>query len=127
VSTAKLIKALETALAKREKEISEYETAHKKYVKEKEEFVKNLPKLIGTNKVTLKDTNLNERAWKSELPEVMFTFSLSASIKIPQSPESVSYQVRNECEEIRNAIAILKMTDDETVSTNSYKGVAQYV
>jgi len=127
VSTAKLIKALEVALAKREKEISEYEAAHDKYEKEREAFVKNLPSLIGTKSVTLKDTNFNERAWKSELPEVMFTFKLSPAVKVPKAPEAVSYHVRNECEEIRNAIAILKMTDDETVSTNSYKGVAQYV
>jgi hypothetical protein len=52
---------------------------------------------------------------------------LSPSVKIPTAPEAVSYHVRNECDEIRNAIAILKMTEDEVVSTNTYKGVAQYL
>ena len=127
VSTAKLIKALEAALAKREKEIADYEKAHDAYEKERKEFIKNLPSLIGTKSITLADTNFNERAWKSELPEVMFTYKLSPAVKIPKAPETVSYHVRNECEEIRNAISILKMTDDETVSTNSYKGVAQYI
>ena len=127
VSTAKLIKALEAALAKREKELSDYEKAHDKYEKERKEFIKNLPSLIGTKSVTLKDTNFNERGWRSELPEVAFTFTLNPSIKVPKAPEGVSYHVRNECDEIRNAIAILKMPDDEVVSTNTYKGVAQYL
>jgi len=127
VSTAKLIKALETALAKREKELSDHDKAQEAYDKERKEFIKNLPSLIGTKSITLADTNFNERAWKSELPEVMFTYKLSPAVKIPKAPEGVHYSVRNECEEIRNAIAILKMTDDEYVSTNSYKGVAQYI
>lgn len=127
VSTAKLIKALESALAKREKQIADYDKAYEQYEKDRKEFVKNLPSLIGTKSVTLVDTNFNERAWKSELPEATFTYKVSASVKVPKAPEGLHYSVRNECEEIRNAIAILKMTDDEYVSTNSYKGVAQYI
>ena len=49
VSTAKLIKALEGALAKREKEVSDYKKAREAYEKEYEAFEKSLVKLVGTN------------------------------------------------------------------------------
>lgn len=129
VSTAKLIKALEAALAKREKEINDYKKARADYEKEHKEFVKNLTSLIGTNKVTLKNTSFREKGWQSGLPEVEFTFTLNGSVKVPKEPERTSahYSNERELDEIKNAIAILKMTDDEYVGTNTYKGVAQYL
>lgn len=126
VSTAKLIKALEASLAKREKEASDHKKAQEAYKKEHAEFVKSLQALMGTNKVTLKDTDFRERGWKTDSPEVVFTFVLSPSVKVPKEPERF-YGNDRECDEIRNAIAILKMTDDEYVGTNTYKGVAQYL
>lgn len=129
VSTAKLIKALEASLAKREKEINDYKKARADYEKEHKEFVKNLTSLIGTNKVTLKNTSFREKGWQSGLPEVEFTFTINGSVKVPKEPERTSahYSNEREVEEIKNAIAILKMTDDEYVGTNTYKGVAQYL
>jgi len=126
VSTAKLIKALEAALAKREKEANDYKKARAEYEKEKKEFIKGLPALVGTNKVTLKDTDFREKGWKTDLPEMTLTFTLNGSVKVPQEPDRF-YSNDRECEEIKNAIAILKMTDDEYVGTNTYKGVAQYL
>jgi len=126
VSTAKLIRALEGALAKREKEATDHKKAKAEYDKEYKAFVKNLATLVGTNKVTLKDTDFRERGWKTDSPEMVLTFVLNGSVKIPQQPD-LFYSNERECEEIRNAIALLKMTDDEHVSANSYKGVAQYL
>lgn len=126
VSTAKLIKALEGALSKREKEASDYKKARAEYEKEYKEFVKSLGSLVGTNKVTLKDTDFRERGWKTDLPEMVLTFTLNGSVKVPKQPDPF-YNNDRECDEIRNAIALLKMTDDEYVSANTYKGVAQYL
>lgn len=129
VSTAKLIKALEAALTKREKEANDYKKARADYEKEHKEFVKNLTSLIGTNKVTLKDTSFREKGWKTDLPEVEFTFTINGSVKVPKEPErnASHYANERECDEIRNAISLLKMTDDEYVGTSTYKGVAQYL
>lgn len=126
VSTAKLIKALEASLTKREKEAADHKKAKAEYDKEYKEFVKSLASLVGTNKVTLKDTDFRERGWKTDSPEMVLTFVLNGSVKIPKQPD-LFYSNDRECEEIRNAIAILKMTDDEYVGTNTYKGVAQYL
>ena len=126
VSTAKLITALEGALAKRQKEVADYKKAREAYEKEHEAFEKSLVKLVGTNKLTLKSSSVRDN-WRDEPKEVTLTFSLSPSVKPPQAPESIGYQHNHQIEEISNAISILKMTDDEFVGTSTYKGVAQYL
>lgn len=126
VSTAKLIKALEGALSKREKEVADYKKAREAYEKEHTAFEKSLVKLVGTNKLTLKSSKVQDN-WRDELKEVTLTFSLSASIKLPETPEHIGHYHANQIEEIANAISILKMTDDEFVGTSTYKGVAQYL
>jgi len=126
VSTLKLIKALETALAKREKEVADYKKAREAYEKDYEAFEKSLVKLVGTNKLTLKSSHIQD-SWRDEPKELRLTYVLSSSIKVPQAPDSIGHMHNHEIEEIKNAISILKMTDDEFVGTNTYKGVAQYI
>jgi hypothetical protein len=126
VSTLKLIKALETALAKREKEVADYKKARETYEKEHEAFEKNLVKLVGTSKLIFKSSRIQD-SWRDEPKELNLTFVLSSSIKLPQAPESIGHMHNHEIMEIKNAISILKMTDDEFVGTNTYKGVAQYI
>jgi hypothetical protein len=53
------------------------------------------------------------------------TVEFPASMKAPESPTGiVEWQVKQDIEELENAIALLKMTDEEFVSTSTYKGVA---
>ena len=39
----------------------------------------------------------------------------------------VEWQYNSKVDEIENAIRILKMTDDEVVSTSTYNAIAQYL
>ena len=126
VSTSKLIKALEGALAKRQKEVADYKKAREAYEKEHEAFEKSLVKLVGTNKLTFKSSRIQD-SWREEPKELTLSFTLSSSLKLPQAPESIGHYHANQIEEIANAISILKMTDDEFVGTSTYKGVAQYL
>lgn len=128
VSTAKLISALEDALAKREKAEAEYKKEKDDYEKAHADFVQSLYGLIGTKKLTLRAKSLR-KDFHSGADVVEFEFTLDKSLKAPEAPTRKTQHWTNEaqCEEIRNAIAILKMTDDEYVSTNTYKGVAQYL
>ena len=128
VSTSKLIKALEDALSKREKQEAEYEKKVEQYKKDYEAFLQSLLPLIGTKKLTLKAKSLR-KDFRSDSDVVEFEFALDKSLKVPEAPtrDTPSWSYSAQCEEIRNAIAILKMTDDEYVSTNTYKGVAQYL
>ena len=126
VSTLKLIKALEVALVKRQKEVADYKKAREAYEKEHLAFEKSLVKLVGTNKLTFKSSRVQDN-WREELKEVTLTFNLSSSVKLPEAPDHIGYCHDNQIEEIANAISILKMTDDEYVGTSTYKGVAQYL
>jgi argininosuccinate lyase len=125
VSTAKLITALEGALAKRQKEVADYKKAKEAYDKEYEAFEKSLIKLVGTNKLTLKSSRI--QSWRNDPVEAVFNFEVSPSVKMPKEPESIGHYHNHQIEEILNAISILKMTDDEYVGTSTYKGVAQYL
>jgi hypothetical protein len=126
VSTSKLIKALEGALAKRQKEVADYKKAREAYEKEHEAFEKSLVKLVGTNKLTFKSSRIQD-SWRDEPKELTLTFTLSSSLKLPQAPESIGHYHNHQIEEISNAISILKMTDDEYVGTSTYKGVARFI
>jgi hypothetical protein len=58
---------------------------------------------------------------------VTFEFAIvDAKVKQPEAPD-FPHRVENEISEIKNAIAVLKLTDDETVSTSTYNNVARYL
>lgn len=124
IPTAKLIKALEGALAQRIKDIEQYKTDRKKYEKDLEIFHRSLQGLIGTKKLTLKECNF--RQWRGD-SLVTFEYTINdASIKQPESPD-FPHSGEREMSEIKNAIAILKLTNDETVNTNTYNNVARFL
>ena len=128
ISTVKLISALEKALQEKVDEQTQYDTDNAKFEKETEAFNKSLLDLIGTKKVTLKNTVVRE-AWRREGEyEVEFTFEMP-KMSPPKAPNrAYNFHNNNHAQnEIRNAISILKMTDDEYVSASTYKGVAQYL
>lgn len=125
IPTAKLIKALEGALAQRIKNIEQYKADRKKYEKDLEIFHRSLQGLIGTKKLTLRECNF--RQWRSDSPLVTFEYVINdASIKQPESPD-FPHSGEREMSEIKNAIAILKLTNDETVSTSTYNNVARFL
>lgn len=130
VKRVTLIGALANAVKDREKRKTDYAKAQKEWEKEEKDFRASLVALIGTKKLTLKDTNYRERGYRTEGAEVEFTFSMNG-VTFPQQPEIMSgytaWQVDQEIAEIKNAIAILEMSDEEYVSASTYKGVAQYL
>jgi hypothetical protein len=72
----------------------------------------------------------NYRSWNNSLN---IDFDLTVTEKeMPVEPEkdfdSLSvYNYREQKEEISNAIRILKMTDEEVVSTSTYQAVSRYL
>lgn len=128
ISTEKLITALEKALQQRVDEREKYEAERAKYEKDHEAFVKSLVDLIGTKKLSLKNTTVRE-VWRRDGDyEVEFTFDMP-KMSPPEAPEMPAnyFQRDNAQNELQNAIAILKMTDEQYVSASTYKGVAQYL
>lgn len=130
IATPKVIKALETALAKLESDYTSQEANEAKYQKQYEKWKKEISDYAIANIKKAENFRTNFRTWNNTLN---IDFDLTVSEKdLPKEPtkdfESLSiYNYREQKEEISNAIRILKMTDEEVVSTSTYQAVARYL
>jgi hypothetical protein len=129
IATTKVIKALETKLAQIQKDKANQKTNEEKFQKATEKYNKEVAKL-ALDKIS-KATDLS--AHKRYNGEIVVNFSLPAgTIDLPTEPEREfqsfhEWQYKEMIEEIENAIRILKMTDEEVVSTSTYNAIARYL
>jgi len=130
IPTLKVIKALETALAKLEKDYATQGENEAKYQKAQEKWNKELMKyaLDKMNKAT--NVRTNYREWNKTL-NVDFDIIVDGT-DFPKEPERGfevlhRHEYANSKDEIENAIRILKMTDEEVVSTSTYNAIARYL
>ena len=129
IATIKVIKALETKLAEIKKDYASQEANQAKHDKAVEKWQKDVAKLAmgAISKAT--DLSANNRY----NGEINVSFSLpKGTIELPECPsrdfnEIHQWQFKETCNEIGNAIRILKMTDEEVVSTSTYNAVARYL
>lgn len=125
VSTAKVLSALEKALAERKKKLSDWDKAKEAYEKSLNDFHTTLAvafrdgkgKVVRVNKAYTPDNK-----WE-------LTIEFPANTKAPVEPKKdfQDWAINSEIEELENTIAILKLTDEETVSASTYKGVARFI
>lgn len=128
IPTAKVIAALET---KREQIVSDrdsYPAKKREYDEAYEVWKAKVVKMA--NKAKIESVSLNERDWRvpAEL-SVIIHYDMTG-MELPPRPESPAmfgWQQREVLEEIENAIRILKMTEQEEVSTSTYNAVAKYL
>jgi len=129
IATTKVIKALETKLAEIQKDKANQKTNEEKFSKAQEKYNKEVAKL-ALEKIS-KANDLS--AHKRYNGEIAVSFNLPAgTIDLPTEPEKDfqsfhEWQYKEMIEEIENAIRILKMTDEETVSTSTYNAIARYL
>jgi hypothetical protein len=130
IATPKVIKALESALAKLESDYTSQEANEAKYEKLRKAWQKEISDYAVANIKKAENFRTNYRSWNNTLN---IDYDLTVSEKdLPKEPEkdfeSISiYNYREQKEEMQNAIRILKMTDEETVSTSTYQAVARYL
>jgi hypothetical protein len=130
IATPKVIKALEDALAKLEKDYAQKEANEAKYEKEYEKYKKALIDYAVANIKKAHNFRTSYRSWGNNLN---IDFDLAVSEKdLPTEPQRDytiihEHEYRSQKEEMSNAIRILKMTDEETVSTSTYQAVARYL
>ena len=130
VTTSKVIMALEKALAERQKQIADFTKAKKEYDKEVKEFQDALAELFRSGKG--KVTNISKShsfRYNEENNKYEITVEFPASVKSPKEPDQNhnDWTIKSDIEELENALALLKMTDEEYVSTSTYKGVARLI
>ena len=130
IATPKVIKALETALAKLEADYTSQEANEAKYKKAYEKWQKELTDYAIANIKKAENFRTNYRSWNYQLN---IDFDLTVPKEgLPSEPEKDfvtmhQHTYREEKAEIENAIRILKMTDEEVVNTSTYNAVARYL
>ena len=130
IATPKVIKALEIKLAEVKKAYAEQGANEAKYQKAREKWQKEIGKWAIDHFSKAENIRTNYRQWNKTL-NVDFDIVVSES-DFPAEPEKdfevIHQHSYNEMkEEIENAIRILKMTDEEVVSTSTYNAIARYL
>jgi hypothetical protein len=130
IPTAKIIAALEQALNKLELDYTSQEVNEKKFNESYEQWRKEITDYAIANFSKAENIRTNYRSWNN-------TLNIDYDIKVeqfnlPVEPERNYerinlHEYRDKKEEIGNAIRILKMTDEEVVSTSTYNSVAKYL
>ena len=129
IATTKVITALETKLAQLKKDKANQKVNEEKYRKAHEKWRKDVAKLALSAINKAEDLSANLRYNGS----VNVDFNLpKGAIELPAEPEKDfesfhEWQYKEMVDEIENAIRILKMTDEETVSTSTYNTIARYL
>jgi hypothetical protein len=130
IATPKVIKALETALAKLESDYSSQEANEAKYEKARQKWQKELSDYAVANIKKAENFRTSYRSWNNTLN---IDYDLTVAEKdLPKEPQRdfvVMHQhtYNDQKEEMLNAIRILKMTDEETVNTSTYNAIARYL
>jgi len=130
IATPKVIKALETKLAELNKSWATQGENEAKFEKAREKWRKEVGKFAIANVAKAENFRTSYRSWNKTL-NVDFDLTCNEG-DFPVEPqrdfEVLHQHSYNEMkEEIENAIRILKMTDEEVVSTSTYNAIARYL
>ena len=129
IATTKVIKALETRLDQIKKDKANQKVNEEKFEKLQDKYNKEVAKLALAKIAKAEDLSAHTRY----NGVIAVSFNLPAgSIELPKEPEKDfdtyhDWQYKEMVEEIENAIRILKMTDEEVVSTSTYNAIARYL
>jgi len=130
IATPKVIKALETRLAKLEADYTKQDENEAKFQKKVDAWKKEIGKWAIGQFSKAENLRTNYRSWNKTL-NVDFDLTVNEG-DFPAEPVKDFEQIhqhtyREMKEEMENAIRILKMTDEETVSTSTYNAIARYL
>ena len=129
IATSKVIKALETKLAQVKNDKANQKVNEERHSKAMDKYNKEVAKIALDNISKAKDLSAHTR-YNGEL-NVSFTIP-KGTLDLPAEPEKDfenfhDWQYKEMIDEIENAIRILKMTDEEVVSTSTYNAIARYL
>jgi len=130
IATSKVITALENRLAELEANYKKQDENEAKYQTTIEAWKKDLFAYAIANISKAQNVRTSYRNWTKSL-NIDFDLTVSEN-EFPAEPEKDFEQLhqhtyREMKDEMENAIRILKMTDEETVSTSTYNAIARYL
>ena len=127
VSVAKVIKALETKLAQVNKDYASQEANEAKFNKAQDAWKKQASKILVDN--FSKAENIRIATRYNGTTNIDFDVD---GAKLPDEPQRdfekiVEWKYKEIKEEIENALRVLRMTDEEVVSTSTMRSISQYL
>lgn len=130
IATVKVIAALEDKLKVLKADKANETKARKVYETAREKYRKDLLALATKAKSEVVDASRS--TYRDRNGKAYVTFGVYVPVEdLPEEPKEVNafsdYQYNEIVGEIENAIRLLKMTDQETVSTSTYNSVAKYL
>ena len=130
IATPKVIKALETKLAELNANFAKQDENEAKYRKAQEKWQKEIGVWAVSKIAKAENLRTNYRQWNKTL-NVDFDLIVEEA-DFPKEPERSYEQIHSHAynemkNELENAIRILKMTDEEVVSTSTYNAIARYL
>jgi hypothetical protein len=131
IPTVRVIAGLEQALAKLELDWANQAENEAKFQKATEQWHEALKKFAIANISKAENFRTNYRSYNNKL-NIDYDIIIANESDMPVEPEREYEQMhqhnyRDAKKEISNAIRILKMTDEETVSTSTYNAIAEYL
>lgn len=134
VKTPVLIKALEEALALREKRWANQEKDKAIYEKAVEAYNEAILKLIKKGVGELSDVSERYHYHMDKKDNKLKSFTVTVKLPkllVPAEPKEVDtisdHIYTRETDAIKQAMRLLKMTDQEYVNASTYKSVAEYL
>jgi sugar diacid utilization regulator len=130
IATEKVIKALEQSLNKLELDWASQEVNEGKYQKAYKTWQKELQEFAIANIKKAENFRTSYRSWNKTL-NIDYDI-ITSEESLPKEPEKDfvvlhRHEYQSQKEEIENAIRILKMTDEEVVSTSTYNAISRYL
>jgi hypothetical protein len=131
IPTGKVIAGLEQALATLELDWANQADNEAKYEKAREVWHEALKEFAIANIKSAENFRTSYRSYNNKL-NIDYDIIVSAEKDMPVEPEREHEQMhisnyRDAKKEISNAIRLLKMTDEEVVSTSTYNAIAEYL
>ena len=130
VPVTKVIEALEASLAKLEKDYTAQEQLEAKYQKAREGWNKEIQDYAVAHVKKAINMRVNYRAWNKTLN---IDYDITVDEKdLPKEPEKDFITIhtsdyKESKEDITSALRILKMTEEDFVSTSTMKAVSKYL
>lgn len=128
IKKGKVIQALRKTLADKLSAKDTYAKDYAKYEKDKKAWQKAVVKKVGKNAVPDEVEIRNYHYQEGKVKVEMTYYIKLGDLKEPEQPERQNdWQVKEQVQEIENAIRMLEMCDDDIINTTTYKAISQYL
>jgi hypothetical protein len=131
VPTAKLLAQLEAKLVEMDKERDSYASRKAAYNKTMTDWEQAVITKAKKSLSSASNANVSTNHWGGKTIKVEFIFNPADLPARPKYEDIIdpnsSYKWKEDYEELSQAIRLLKMTDDEVVSTATYRSVTRFL